>query len=153
MTAALQDNLLIRTYTNDLAVVPDIFAPFSFSQNRKRGLDDNPWDILYEQNPIGQQPAKRHCPLPTHVDNNFQLASLGTGSMQKEKLLPNISFMSTSTPTNQLQINQEKVQLLIVEEPEQVSSRHITPANTLQRCTNECVYKTKCSSTVLSCKI
>ena len=123
MTAALQDNLLIRTYTNDLAIVPDIFAPFS--QNRKRGLDEDLLDILYEQNPIGQQPAKRHCLLPNHmpIDNNYhQLASFGTDSMQKEKLLPNISYMSTSTPTNQLQVNQEKVQLLVVEEPEQVSS-------------------------------
>ncbi len=110
-----QDSLLISTFTNDLAIVPDIL---SGKRSRGTGTGEDLLDnLLYEQN-IQQ---KRHCPLPNtqyiaQSDFYFQ-PSFQFEMQQPIKEVPTLSFVSNAAP----EANQEKMHMVVLEEPEQVS--------------------------------
>ncbi len=113
-----QDSLSISTFTNDLAIVPDIF-----SRKRSRGTGEDLLDnLLYEQNILGEQ--KRHCPLPNtqyiaQSDFYFQ-PSFQFEMQQPIKEVSTLSFVSNAAPEAK-KSNQEKMHMVVLEEPEQVS--------------------------------
>lgn len=124
--SSYQDTLLINTYTNDIAIVPDIF-----SSSRKRGnpLDEDllELELLYDQSPFGQR--KRQCPLPPYMSvaqDYYSPAFFETEPMQKVNS-PTVGSMASSVSvgnpvaSESKQANVEKVQLTITEQPEQVS--------------------------------
>ncbi len=113
-------SLLISTFTNDLAIVPDIFT-----RKRSRGTGEDLLDhFLYEQNILGEEP-KRHCPLPNTqyiAQSDFYLQPSFQFEMQQAiKEVPTLSFVSNAAAPEARKSNQEKMHMVILEEPEQVS--------------------------------
>ncbi len=132
-----QDSLLINTFSNDLglAIVPDIY---SRKRSRALALGENFLDILYEQ---GEQQQKRNCRLPTTYfapSESFTPAFLG---MQQVKDAQAFTFgnigseLEQSTSVNTHTHTREAVQLIVVEEPEQVSYTQLF-AHILAHCTH-----------------
>lgn len=114
-------SLLISTFTNDLAIVPDIFT----TRKRSRGTGEDLLDhFLYEQNILGEEP-KRHCPLPNTqyiAQSDFYLQPSFQFEMQQAiKEVPTLSFVSNAAAPEARKSNQEKMHMVILEEPEQVS--------------------------------